>query len=150
MSLTLCTDTFITLADAETYMAKRLGASKFWHKERTDQDTKEAALATAYRSLVGCGQFSLPTTAGGITQPVKDAQCEMALFLLQHQEDMDGRLGLQAQGVRQAGIVQESYGGAELGAFPIPPLVAGLLDAFRTGGQHLAAVDLARDDDEDV
>jgi hypothetical protein len=133
---------WINISDANTYMATRLGASKYW----TDTAEKAAALQTAYNQLVGCGLFSFPSTAA---QVMKDAQCEMALFLLAHQEDMDVRLGLQAQGVSAAGIVNETYKPEEIDGIPIPPIVRKLLEAYETASP-ISIATLERDEEEDL
>ena len=133
---------WISITDANTYMTTRLGASKYW----TDTAEKAAALQTAYNQLVNCGLFSFPTTA---TQIMKNAQCEMALFLLAHQEDMDVRLGLQAQGVSAAGIVNETYKPENIDGIPIPPIVKTMLEDYKVNSPcHV--VDLERDESEDA
>jgi hypothetical protein len=133
---------WVTLAEAETYMGTRLGASKHWN---TGAD-KAAALQTAYNQLVACGLFSFPETA---VTAMKNAQCEMALFLLIHQEDIDVRKGLQSQGVTQAGIVQESYDISKASGMPIPPIVSAMLDDYATE-TNIHVVDLERDESEDA
>ncbi len=133
---------WITLAEAETYMATRLGASEHWHTGAS----KEAALQTAYNQLVACGLFSFPET---VVAAMKNAQCEMALFLLIHQKDMDVRKGLQAQGVTQAGVVQESYDASKAGGMSIPPIVSAMLDDYATE-TNIHVVDLERDEEEDA
>lgn len=133
---------WITVADADTYMGTRLGASKYW----TETAEKAAALQTAYNQIVGSGLFSLPETA---TQVMKNAQCEMALFLLAHQEDMDVRLGLQAQGVSSAGIVQETYKPENIEGIPIPPIVKQLLDDYKVA-TPIEIVTLEKDEEDDL
>jgi len=133
---------WITLAEAETYMATRLGASEHWNTGAS----KIAALQTAYNQLVACGLFSFPET---VVAAMKNAQCEMALFLLIHQKDMDIRKGLQAQGVTQAGIVQESYDVSNIGGVSIPSIVSAMLDDYATE-TNIHVVDLERDEEEDA
>jgi len=137
------TNSWISLADAEIYMTTRLGASKVWTSSVVTVN-KEAALITSYKQLMGCDKYSLPVTA---VQALKDAQCEMALFLLQHQDDIDSRKGLQAQGVLQAGIVEETYDKDRVGVMPIPPQVDNLLKDYRTES-CIDSAQLERDDDE--
>lgn len=105
---------WLTEEEADTYFETRLGASALW----TDSTDKTAALTTAQAQIVNCAEFTFtdeeleePTTA------MQNAVCEQALFLLRD-PDMESRLALQAQGVTQAGIVQETYGGRR-GLFPI-------------------------------
>jgi hypothetical protein len=134
------TNSWISLEDAEDYMATRIGAGVVWNTAAE----KEAALITAYKQLMGCDKYSLPVAA---TQTLEEAQCEMALFLLQHQEDMDARKGLQAQGVIQAGMVEETYDKDKVGVMPVPPQVDNLLKDYRTESP-IGSAQLERDDDE--
>lgn len=133
---------WVTLAEAETYMGTRLGASKYWNTGAS----KIAALQTAYNQLVACGLFSFPTVA---VDAMKNAQYEMALFLLIHQEDMDVRKGLQAQGVTGAGIVQENYDASKANIMPIPPIVENLLSTYKVLSP-IHVVNLERDEEEEV
>ncbi|NCC60049.1 MAG: hypothetical protein EOM12_03735 [Verrucomicrobiae bacterium] len=144
MSLVVGTNSWVTVEYANTYFSTRLNAYTFW----TTGTSKEAALVTAYEFLMGCGQYSI---AADSTDPaVKKAQCEMALFLLQHGADMDSRKGIQAQGVTQAGIVGESYDLAMAGTVPLPPIVKQLLKDSMIEGSGFGATDITRDDTEAV
>jgi len=142
ITLTPGTNTWATLAEAETYFRTRLGASVYWNATAE----KPAALVSAFNTLYYSGLFTFPATA---TQAVKNAQCEMALFLLQHLSDMDARAGLIAQGVSEAGIVQEKYKDDAGTEIAIPPIVRTLLADCETSGGFFAT-DLERNDDEDV
>ncbi len=116
---------WVTLAEANTYMGERLGSDNFWDTEDTTKNTK--ALKTAYNRLQ-VGDWSFPEEE---TQAMKDAQCEMALFLLQHLTDIDARTGLQAQGVTSAGVVQEQYDKGLATGFP--PIIEELLGSLEKG-----------------
>lgn len=133
---------WVTLVEAETYMATRLGATKHWYSGVS----KAAALQTAYNQLISCGLFDFPETA---ISGMKNAQCEMALFLLQHQEDADARMGLQAQGVTQAGIVQETYNLDNVDGIPIPLIVRSMLQDYESASP-IHIVDLEREESEDA
>lgn len=146
-SITVGTNSWISVTDATTYYATRLNADKYWPASLTDAQ-KDAALITAFRMLMDCGLFSL--SASDTSDAVKRAQMEMALFLLQHGEDIDARKGLQAQGVTQAGIVSETYDLDKAGVFPIPPIVRQLLKDSVIEGAGFGACDVTRDDTEDV
>lgn len=138
-------NSWITLDEAETYFATRLGASKFWNESITEPD-KEAALITAYNQLTNSKMFSLSADADAV---MKQAQCEMALFLLIHQEDMDLRLGLQSQGVTQSSIAGESYKLETMNGIVIPENVKSLLKDYLYEANFFAT-DVTRDDSEDV
>lgn len=136
------TNSWVTEAEADTYFATRFGAGDYW-LSGTDKD---GAIITAYGWLMGCGRFALAASLTA-AQAVKDAQCEMALFLVQHQPDIDLRMGLQAQGVREAGIVKEKY--AAKVAFPVPPMVVGMLDGYRNDSP-IHMVDIERNENRTV
>ena len=136
-------NTWVTLATANTYFNSRLGASpEYWTNGAADN---APALITAYRWLVA-GKYTFPTTA---TQPMKDAQCEMALFLLQHQPDLDIRMGLQAQGVIAAGVVKEKYKNDNHVELPIPPIVQQLLESYDSESP-VYMVNIERNENEGV
>jgi len=145
MNLTVGTNSWISVADADTYFKTRLFANRLWNDQLTQPD-KEAALITAFNQIFGCGQFDLSLDDESST--IRQAQCEMALFLLQHLADSDSRMGLQAQGVTQAGIVQETYDTNKAGVMPIPANVMALLKDSRTGDVGFASGDISRDDEE--
>lgn len=122
---------WLTEEEADTYFETRLGATAIW----TDSVDKTAALTTAQAHLVNAGEFTF--TDEELEEPtaaMQNAVCEQALFLLRD-PDMETRLALQAQGVTQAGIVQETYGGRR-GTFPIALQARAELV---TGGHVIAA-----------
>ena len=145
MAIQVGVNSWVTIEDAETYFGERLRASEHWNTD-LNVGQKEAALITAYRQLVNCGLFSFPSTATNI---MKHAQCEMALFLLIHLEDMDARLGLQAQGVKSAGIVEESYDLDKIEGIPIPPIVMKSLESYKNN-TTIGVVTMERDEEDDL
>lgn len=136
------TNSWVTEAAANTYFGERMGAGDYWVDGATDNIP---ALITAYRWL-NAGRFTFPTT---ITQPIKDAQCEMALFLLQHQPDLDLRMGLRAQGVIVAGVVKEQYKNSDCVELPVPPIVARLLSGYDTD-RAIYLINIERNEEEGV
>ena len=139
--ITIGTNSWVTEAETDAYLSTRFGADTYW----VSGVDKEAAIITAYRWLIGSKDFSLSSTE--TAQKVKDAQCEMALFLVQHQPDIDIRLGLQAQGVIEAGIVKEKYSGKA--RLPIPIAVTSLLDGYNNT-RALYITNIERNEDEGV
>jgi len=145
--LTVNSNTWITLVNAETYFLSRLGSSSYWSATVTDE-IKKASLVTAFRHLTGMKDFSLPIT-GTPADIVQYAQCEQALFLLVTQNELLSRKGLQAQGVVSAGVVKESYDKDMLGKIAISEITKEMLNAyFTSGGVYL--MDIERDEDEDI
>lgn len=133
---------WVTLEEAETYMATRLGAEQVW----VSGAAKTAALQTAYNMLSKGGRFKgLPTTP---TDSMKEAQFEHTLFLLQQGEAVDLRAGVIAQGVNTSWLANEQYDKSARGSIPVAPLAAALLADYDTqlSGAY-GAVDIERDDD---
>jgi len=142
MAIVVGTNSWLTEAAANTYMGNRLDADSYWIDEEADN---KRALITAYKWL-NAGSYSFPTTP---VQTMKDAQCEMALFLLQHQPDIDLRMGLQAQGVIVAGVVKERYKDDNYVELPIPPIVQKLLSGYDTD-RPVYLVNIERNEEESV
>jgi len=136
------TNSWVTEAAANTYFEGRIKASDYWTNSASDNIP---ALITAYKWL-NAGGYSFPATP---TQNMKDAQCEMAFFLLQHQPDLDLRMGLQAQGVIVAGVVKERYKDDNTVELPVPPIVATLLEEYSTG-RPVYLVNIERNEEESV
>ncbi len=142
MAITVGTNSWVTEAAANTYFNDRIKASDYWTDGASDNSP---ALITAYKWL-NAGMYAFPATA---TQPMKDAQCETAFFLLQHQPALDLRMGLQAQGVIAAGVVKERYKDDNYVELPIPPLVQKLLEDYETA-RPVFLVNIERNEEEGV
>ena len=142
MAITVGTNSWVTEAEANTYFDDRIFASDYWTDAASDNSP---ALVTAYKWL-NSGPYSFPATA---VQNMKDAQCEMAFFLLQHQPDLDLRMGLQAQGVIAAGVVKERYKNDNYVELPVPPIVQKLLEGYSTD-KPVYLVDIERNEEESV
>jgi len=147
---------FDVLSTAENYFTvERLETSK-WDALSTDAK-KTKALTQAYNRIYYSGLFDVPTYAEASAAQLivlQKAQAEMAYYLAQHLADEDRRKGLHAQGVTEAGIVKERYGGAnqqpiDMDKIPIPPLVLGMLEDFSTEGKALYVTAVDRDEDEE-
>ncbi len=145
MALTVDTNTWLSVADADTYMALRLNADAVWD-DSTTTAKKEAALATAYFQLTNDERYGLPET---VVQVMKDAQCEQALFLLQNEGDLDSRQGLRAQGVRSSSVVGEAYVADGAIMVPISPNAAVLLRVYESTGGSIGSVNLLDQFDAD-
>jgi len=136
------TNSWVTEVEANTYFEARVTASDYW----TDGATiNKPALVTAYKWL-NAGGYTFPTTP---TQNMKDAQCEMALFLIQHQPDLDLRMGLQVQGVIAAGVVKERYREDNTIELPVPPIVQTLLQEYSTD-RPVYLINIERNEEESV
>ncbi len=142
MGIVVGTNSWVTEVEANTYFDDRVFSSEYWTDSASDNSP---ALITAYKWL-NAGLYSFPETA---TQNMKDAQYEMAFFLLQHQPDLDLRMGLQAQGVIAAGVVKEKYKDDNYVELPVPPLVQKLIESYETS-KPVFLINLARNENESV
>lgn len=142
MAIVVGTNSWLLESEANTYFTDRIFASDYWTNSNANNSP---ALITAYKWL-NSGLYSFPDTA---TQAMKDAQCEMAFFLLQHQPGLDLRMGLQAQGVIAAGVVKEKYKDDNYVELPVPPLVQKLIESYETS-KPVFLINLARNENESV
>jgi len=140
-------NTWTTGQEAEDYFGERLGSDAWNGVSDTD---KIKALIMAYRQLTLCNEYSFPTDISLFSSAMKKGQCEQALFLLIHIEDIDKRKGLQAQGVKSANIVGETYKENMLEKMPIASITKAFLAEYSTEGDHAYAIDLERNEEEDV
>lgn len=142
-----------TIAVADNYFATERLETRCWDNLESSGDTKkEAALVMAYNRLYYGGEFTLPTFAAATPAQLViliKANCEMACYLGIHLSDEDRRKGLTVQGVIEAGIVKEKYHEDWLERIPIPPIVWGMLWAYKTK-KAFYAVDITRDETEDI
>jgi len=122
---------FLTVAEADTYFATRLGASEFW----ASGTEKEAALGTAERQIVATDRWTFDAPASGedYDDEIKYAVCEQALFLLVDTDSFE-RTALQTQGVVEAGIVAEKYLFNKPDTTPIAQTAVDLLRPYRKRG----------------
>ena len=141
------------LTKANNYFANERLVSTCWDRlESSGDEKKNAALIMAYNRLYYGGEFTLPTYAAASAAELVilvKAQCEMAYYLCIHLSDEDRRKGLNVQGVIKAGIVKEAYHEDWLERIPIPPIVWGMLWAYKTK-KAFYAVDITRNESEDV
>ena len=79
MSITVGTDSWTSLADANTFFESHIGSS-VWD-DLSDLD-KEKYLKTAYRWIYYDSAFTVP--AASSETAVKYGQCEAALFLINY------------------------------------------------------------------
>ena len=142
VAIVVGTNSWVTETEANTYFEARVTASDYWVNLAT---INKPALITAYKWL-NAGKYTFPVTS---TQNMKDAQCEMALFLIQHQPDLDLRMGLQVQGVIQAGVVKERYREDNTIELPMPPIVQTLLQEYSTD-RPVYLVNIERNEEESV
>jgi len=121
---------WLTETYADTYFDTRLGAGDNW-ASGTD---KTSALTTAQADIENCNvwEFDDPASGEDYDDAQKQAVCEQALFLLQQDDALDKRMGLQAQGVMDAGVINERY--RLTGSAAIAPRAVSLLRGYAVMG----------------
>lgn len=144
---------FTDTAEADNYFATERLVTDAWDDLAAAQ--KSPALMNSYNRIYYSKEFIVPThdeaTAADLVI-LKKAQAEFAYYLAVHLEDEDRRKGIQAQAVKEAGVVKEKYLETALYDTPIPQFVRDLLCQYLAGPDelHFGAIDLARDEEESV
>ena len=104
----------VPVADADVYFSLRMGADQFW----VSGINKAAALMTA--------QNQITAAYGYVNDP--NCVCEQALFLIRDRF-AEARNALQAQNVKRAGVIDETYGDGARGCIAICPYVREVMGA---------------------
>ena len=142
---------FFDLADAKAYFTNERLVTTAWDV-LSDPGGMTKAVTNAYNRIYYNPKYDVPTYADATAAQkvvLKKINGEMAYYLAQHMEDEDRRMGLRAQGVIKAGIVEEVY--KEDVDLPVPPLVEEILEeAGFTTEKAFGMVDVARDEDKSV
>jgi len=142
---------FLDLTDAKAYFANERLVTTAWDA-LSDPGGMTKAVTNAYNRIFYSSKYDVPTYAAATPAQLivlKKVNGEMAYYLAQHLEDEDRRMGLRAQGVIEAGIVEEKYkDDIELS---IPPFIHDILEeeGFTTE-KAFGMVDVDRDEDESV
>lgn len=100
MSLVVGTNSWELVSEADTYLTDRLNASDWFDLSDTStpgNPSKEVYLITAFRELINYPGTSL--TADLTDDSVKEAQTEMALWLIKFNDDAERRKALISMGV---------------------------------------------------
>lgn len=97
MSLTVGTNSWVTIAESNTYMADRWNSAA-WTDGTISDAQKEQLLVTAYRWIQAQPQFSI--AASSTETAVKEAQIELAWYVYKFFDETEKRRALYAQGVR--------------------------------------------------
>lgn len=127
MGLTYHVNSWVTVAEADAYLADKFGIGTTWTGLNNTQ--KEQALVTAYYWIQSLSQYSISPTS--TAEKVKHAQIELALYIVRHFEEHRKRNALYAQGVRDFRI---SKWAEKLDKSTLPPEVSELLFDYLTGG----------------
>ena len=101
MGIKVSTNSWITLAEANLYMDDRFNNS-VW--ESSSDSDKSKSIITAFKWLYNSQKFNIPLTE--TSQIVKDAQTELANYILVNFEEFEKRRALQTQGVESFHVLK--------------------------------------------
>jgi len=134
--MTVGQNTWVTANEANIYFEYYWGREA-WTDLTTNQ--KESLLITAFNKIYFSGLFQIAKTAE--SQEVKNAQCEMAWFIYNFQQDIERREGLQASGITSfnLGSFSESYELKETNGIP-QNIINMLKDSIQTGA-YMATIE---------
>ena len=137
-----------TLAEADTYFLEERLRTSAW--DALTDDEKKKDLNNSYNRILYDDRLNIPSspTAAQLAK-LKIGQLEYGYYLAQHMSDEDRRIGLQAQHITKAGIVEETYDKDRLDDLPVPQFVLAILSEFNKE-VVFAAVDIDRDEEESV
>jgi hypothetical protein len=130
MSLTVGQNSWVTIAEADTYLTERIGAESWFDKADTDDPgltTKSSLLVTAFQWLMASPQLEL--SAGLTDSLVKNAQIESALFLMEHYNALNERRAAMSTGVTEFQLSKKMER-LDISKLTIPPHIIGLLGAY--------------------
>lgn len=126
MSLTVGTNSWVTVAEADTYFADSFGRSAW---SGLSNAVKEQLLITSYRWIQQQRLFTIPATS--TEEIVKQAQMELAWFVYNYKADYDKRSALYDGGVRKFKIEQFEE---ELAENSFPSEIQDMLSDYITKG----------------
>ncbi len=123
-TITVGTNSWVTIAEADIYFESRYGASA-WAGLSTANKT--SLLITAYNWINSQIQFTIAASATAAV--VKNAQCESAWYIYSYWTEHEDRRALYTQGVREFDISKFSEK-LELPEFPA--WISDMLDGYLT------------------
>ena len=126
MGLVLHTNSWVTVAEADTYLADKYGASAWSPLPNT---TKEQLLITAFRWIFYYSGVSIP--ASSTDSAVKAAQIELAWWIYNYWSEYEKRQALIAGGVKEFTL---SKWREKLSKQDIPQNILNMLPLVNTGG----------------
>jgi hypothetical protein len=96
MSITVGTDSWVTLAEANTYFESHIGSAPW---DALTENEKEKYLKSAYRWIFYDNAFTV--SAASTETGVKYGQCEAALFLINYYTEYDKHDAMGAMGIKK-------------------------------------------------
>lgn len=101
MPVTVGTNSWTTIAEADTYLTDRIGAEDWFDLSDTGSpgaDSKTTFIISAYYWLKNSAEVEIAATVADSN--VKNAQAEAALFLLNHYNELNERRAAIATGLK--------------------------------------------------
>lgn len=126
MALSVGTNSWVTVAEADAYFSEKFGAS-VW--AALLNATKEQLLISAYRWIQSQTMFTIEATS--TAEKVKQAQYETAWYMYKYWDQHEDRRALIAQGVTDFKISEFEE---TLSEVKFPGFISDLLEDFITGG----------------
>ena len=128
------TNSWVTIAEADTYLSTKWGASDWATLNNITEKTP--LLISAFNFLRR--QTGYEIDPASTDQAVKDAQCETAWFLYRHSDEWNKRSALYASGVRSFDVMSWSE---DLEAPDLPKYIKDMLTDYATGnGNYISRV----------
>lgn len=125
MPITVGVNSWVTIAQADAYLATKYGAGAWAALSVAD---KTALLVTAFNLIRRQSGYDIAATS--TDQAVKDAQCEVAWFWYVHGEEWDKRSALYASGVRSFTVMSWRE---DLQIPTLPQFIKDMLTAYSLG-----------------
>ena len=126
-TITVGTNSWITLAEADAYLANKFGADNW---AAAVQSSREQAIITAFWRIYGSSEYTIAKSS--TDENVKNAQAETAYFILTYSGELSKRAALQSAGVKSHSVskFKETYSG-NVGTL-LPQEAIDLLDSFQS------------------
>lgn len=146
---------FVDIVEANDYFALERLETACWDDLGSGSGApfKDKVLLQAFNRLTTDPRWELPAYADATATEIlklRMAQAEEAYYLCVHLEDEDRRIGLEAQGVIEAGVVKEKYDKDRLDTLPVPALVQAILFPWLVDYNEFGAADIGRDEERSV
>lgn len=135
MSLVVGTNTWATLAEADTYLTNKVGSTSWFSLEDTPAtpgaESKESFMLMAYNLLLNKGGFCI--YSGLTATNVKYAQIEMAYHMAISLKDFEDNANRLVKGVSKFTLSKwtEEYSASYGGDFSLPYIVSNYLQDYR-------------------
>lgn len=136
MALSVGDNSYVTVAEADTYLTNRIEAEAWFALSETAGPgavSKESYLVSAFTWLRSSPSLSLPEAS--TEDAIKNAQIESAFYLLEHYTALNARRSAQSQGVVSNRLSKKWEEFADKDVSEIPSYILGSLSAYMTGNE---------------